>query len=296
MAKGWDGIEQQAQATAEARARFEQGFKPELKVNEKNPGPYIIRFLEQGPDVNNYPVHEYKVPNPNVRGGVSHRRFTCLSEVGQECPGCSAGMKVKRRGVYNVIQRQRPVFRKDKDGKAIYVNSEPIIDGHQDEVVIANVGGPTANMLRQLDGKMQGLMSRDFDVTFSGDSFQAWNITGALDGAGNSMATPMSEADMALAANKHNLDEYMKPPTFQEAAQIVAQYGGGSGGGGGSPAAASQAQAAAPANAFLAGAEVPAGAPVNTFAGAGAAPPTAPPAAETPPAAPPAQPVAQPQG
>lgn len=289
MAKGWNEIEQQAAATAEQRARYEAGFKPELRVGAKTPGPFIIRFCEQGPDVNNFPVHPYDVPDG--KGGTFSRRFTCRKEIGEDCPGCNAGMKLKRRGVYNVIQRQRPIFRKGQDGKAIYVNSEPIVDGAQDEVVIANVGGPTANMLRQLDGKMQGLMSRDFDVTFSGDTFQSWNITAVMDGAGNSMATPMSEADILLANAKHNLDEYMKPPSFQEAAQIVAQYGPASASGGHAPAQQHQAaQAAAPplGNDFLAGADLPPGVPPNTFGTVGAVPPAAPvaPAPATAPVAP----------
>lgn len=273
MAKGWDGIEQQAAATAEARARFAEGFKPELKVNPRNPGPYIIRFLEQGPDVNNFPVHEYKVPDQSVAGGFRHRRFTCLAEVGQQCPGCSAGMKVKRRGVYNVIQRNRPVFRKDKDGKAIYVNNEPIVDGYEDTVVIANVGGPTAEMLRKLDGKMGGLMSRDWELVYSGDSFQAWNITPVTDGAGNAMATPMSEADFKLAAEKHDLDAYMKPPDFQEAARIVAQFGGNSGAqttAPGAPQGGPQGQPAIPGaenNRFMQQGVAAPAAPVNTFGG-----------------------------
>ena len=72
MAKGFDLVEQQAQATQEARERFAQSLKPELRVNAKNPGPYTIRILEQGQDVNSYPVHEYKVPAPSVRGGFAY--------------------------------------------------------------------------------------------------------------------------------------------------------------------------------------------------------------------------------
>jgi hypothetical protein len=273
MAKGWQDIEAQTNALAEQRERFAAGFKPMLRVNNRNPGPFVIRFLEQGPDVNNYPVHEYKVPNPQVQGGFANRQFTCLSEAGQECPGCAAGLKVKRRGVFNVIQRQRPVFRKDKDGKAIYTNGQPIIDGYQDEVVIVNVGGPTAEMLRKMDGKFQGLMSRDFEVSYS--------------------------ADQQLAANKHDLDEFMKPPPFQEAAQLVAQYGNNSGArppAGAPPTGGPQGQPAAagapPQNSFLQGADLPPGAVQNTFGGA-AGPPAAQPVGEpvpAPAAAPPAAP------
>lgn len=180
-------------------------------------------------------------------------------------------MKVKRRGVYNVIQRNRPVLQKGADGKAIKVNGNYQIVGYRDEVVVANVGGPTAEMLRKADGDYHGLMCRDFDVTYTGDTFQAWDLKVVMDGAGNSSPTPMSDADQALAANKHDLDAYMKPPSIQEAARVVTLYGGNSG--------ASSQPAPAPvdpaaSNQFLAGATLPPG--VNAFGattGAPAAPP-----------------------
>jgi hypothetical protein len=291
MAKGWDGVQQQAAATAEARARAEQTFKPELKVNANSPGPFQIRFLEQGADVNNYPVHEYKIVDGNR---TLHKRFTCLSEINQECPGCKAGMKQKRRGVYNVIQRNRPVLRKGTDGKALKnPDGSYVVDGWQDQVVIANVGGPTAEMLRKADGDYRGLMGRDFIVQFSGDTFQAYDLKPVMDEFGNSGMTPLSENDQALMAQKHDLDAYMQPPSPQEAAQIVARYGNNSGAStpqgpppvGGVGGAQGNAGVAGSASGFLAGAAVPAGG-VNAFGAAAGVPPM-------PPQQPPAPPVQQ---
>lgn len=286
MAKGWDTVQQATEARQEQQQQFESQRKPTLKINQNNPGPIQIRFLEQGADVNNFKVHEYKVPDG--RGGFYNKRFTCLAEVNAECPGCRAGMKQKVRGVYNIIQRNRPILRRGTDGKALKnPDGSWIIDGYADEVVIADVGGPTAEMLRQLDGTSHGLMSRDFVVTFSGNQFQAWNVTAAMDAQGNSLATAMSEADMALAVSKHNIDEYMQPPSPQEAARIVAQYGGNSGASAnaGAPTPAQGNGMAAPqSNGFLTGAQLPAG---GAFAGAQqAAPPPvgAPPAPVQPPA------------
>jgi hypothetical protein len=268
MAKGWDAVEQQAKATQEARERAEATFLPELRVGAKNPGPFYGRFLEQGVDVNNYPVHDYKVPLPG--GGVGHRRFTCLTEVHMPCPGCAAGMKQKRRGVYNFIQRNRPVYRKGPDGKAIKDGAgQYITDGYEDAVVVVNVGGPTAEMLRKADADYRGLMCRDFQVTFSGDTFQSWDLKPIMDAAGNSGPTPMSENDQVLAAKKHDLDAYMKPPSLEEAQRIVNMYGGNSGA---SPVASAptppqgNAGQAGQASGFLAGANVPTG--VGTAFGA----------------------------
>lgn len=263
-----------------------------LIVNQKNPGPFVIRFLEQGPDVNHFPVHEYK--EPGTGGQWFNRNFTCLSEIGLDCPGCRAGMKRKERGVYNLIQRNRPIFRRDHEGKTMRdPGGNPYIDGYADAVVIANVGGPTSEMLRQADGQYQGLMSRDFVVTYSGNSFQAWNLSPAIDAQGNAIATPMSEADFQLAAAKHDLDKYMRPPQPQEAAQIVAKYGGNSG----VQTTQPQGQQAPPpvpgspqANQFLAGTPIPAG--VNAF---GLATGGVPPQPPTPQPAPPVYQQAPPQ-
>lgn len=222
MAKGWNEIEQQAQETAAARQRAKESYLPELRVNPKFPGPFHVRFLEQGPDVNNFPVHEYDVPGNT---GTFKKRFTCFVEIGQECPGCRAGMKTKRRGVFNLIQRSRPVLRKGTDGKALRDQVGGfIIDGYRDEVVVANVGGPTSEMLRKADADYYGLMSRDFQIVYSGDTFQAWTMTPVMDESGVSGPMAMSEADQAMAAAKHNLAQYMAPPSQQEATEIIAKY------------------------------------------------------------------------
>lgn len=217
--------------------------------------------------MNNFPIHEYKVPS-NGGGQPFTRRFTCLSEVNQICPGCAAGLKVKRRGVYNLIQRNRPVLQRGADKKVLKnPDGSYIVIGYQDEVVVANVGGPTAEMLRKADGQYHGLMSRDFVVQYSGETFQAWNIVPVMDEAGNAIATPMSEIDQALAAKKHDLDKYMKPPTPEEAQKIVMQYGQNSGAqqvapagmqqGGFVPPQGNAMQAPGAANQFLAGVPLP---------------------------------------
>jgi hypothetical protein len=259
MAKGFDRVEQATQAAQEQRERVAQNSKPQLFTSTVKPskggGPVNVRFLEQGQDVNNFNRHAYQVPGPN--GAFFHKQFTCLREAGQECPGCKAGLKLKLRGVFNIIQRNRPQLRKDKDGKAIKINDQYVVDGYQDEVVILDVPSTTAEAFRKIDNDYRGLMSRDFTLGESGSTFQPWDIRPAdVDGG----PQPMSEADVALMQTKrHNLDEFMKPPSAAEAQQIVNQYGGNSGQGGGGGYAGNGAQgnaAQAPqANGFLQGAD-----------------------------------------
>lgn len=223
MAQGWDRVEQTAQATAEQRARWADQSVPQLwlKSGESVTG----RFLEQGPEIHNYAVHEYTVPNPNNPAQPYRRNFTCLNdrEDGTPCPGCAAGMKRKIKGVFNLIQRNRPVLRKGQDGKAIKVNGQYITDGYQDDVVVWLVPSTTAEEVRKKDAAYNGLMTGDVTISKTGAQFQPYSIEPA-DIA--NFATPLSESDQALQAKKHDLDKFMAPPSFQEAAQIVAQHGG----------------------------------------------------------------------
>lgn len=286
MSKGWDRVEQATAAAQEARERAEQSRLPQLFTSAvkaaKGGHPVVIRFLEQGPDVNTFDRHEYQVPDN--RGGFYRRQFTCLREVKQECPGCSAGLKIKVRGVYNVIQRNRAVLRKDKDGRPIKDPSgNYIVDGHQDQVVIFDVPSTTAEELRKKDATYHGLMSRDLQLSESGSSFQPWTIEPADIDSG---PQPMSQGDQALAAHKHDIDAFMKPPSPAEAQQIVNQYGGNSGAQqnsapGGAVGPQGNATAAGAANGFLAG--VPAGTVQGSpYAAPSSAPAWAPPQPQTP--------------
>lgn len=289
MAKGDQKVEQTVQAQAEARERAMQQGLPQLKTGHvkaaRGGSPVTVRFLEQGEDKNSYDIHEFQVPDG--KGGFYRRQYTCLREApwrNSECPMCAAGVKTKLRGVYNVIQRQRPVFRKDKDGRAMKdPQGNYITDGYEDAVVILNVPSTTAAEIVNKDGAYKGLMSRDITLSDSGNTFQPWAIEPADVG---SPGTPLSENDMALAAKKHNLDEFMKPPTPQEAAQVVFAYGGNSGASPNAqvPMASPQGTAnqAGQASGFLAGAQVPAGAPAGSAFGAAQQP--APPAASPVPA------------
>lgn len=228
-----------------------------------------MRFLEQGNDgpdaVNAYDMHEYKVPDARARGGAFTKRFTCFKDTAfgnpnAQCPGCSAGLPIKVRAAYNLIQRERPILRKDKDGKVIKnPDGSYIVDGYADEVVFWEVANTTANMIRQKDNKYHGLMSRDLAIGLSGDSFQPYTVEPADIDSG---PQAMSDEDRALAARKKNLDEVFAPSSVQEAAQIVAKYGANSGANStaqGIPSAVSGAQT----NPMMAGVQLPPGAAIS---------------------------------
>lgn len=281
MAQGTSKIQAHAAAAQEARERAQQSTLPQLYTSHvkaaKGGKPAIVRFLEQGEEIHSYDRHEYQVPDN--RGGFYRRQFTCLKESPwnqPECPGCQAGLKIKLRGVYNLIQRGRAVLRRGPDNKPIKgPDGKYLVDGYQDQVVILDVPSTTATVLTDKDGKYHGLMSRDLLLSDSGETFQPWSIEPADIDSG---PQPMSQNDLVLMAQKHDLDAFMKPPSFDEALQIVRQYGGNSGAnnnGGGQAYTGPQgnAQATGSANGFLAGAQNPQvpGAPAGAFGAAAAA-------------------------
>lgn len=260
--RGQDRVAQETQARQERQKQFDQGAenKTWLKEGEAK----IFRFCEQGPDLHNFAVHPYKI---RTKKGIGTRNFVCLNdkEDGTACPGCE-GLDRKIRGVYNVIERDRPMLRKGQDGKAVRDGQGNfIVDGHQDAVVIWDVGSITAEAVRQLDGDWKGLMSRDFKVSRnSGSSFQPYVFTPVMNDAGDAVATPMSEADLQLVQQKHDLEEVWAPPTYQEAARLVAQSNAVQGapqqGGGQAPqqqTSQGEQPVQEPVNPYLAGAQAP---------------------------------------
>jgi hypothetical protein len=218
MGKGWGAVEEAAAAQGQAGE-----YLPRFTMSEQNQGPKQIRILEQGQEVHTYPVHDYKIQG---QGGVQHRQFTCQDEYNLPCPGCAIGLKKKVRTVLNVIERNRPQVKKGPDGFALRVNGpgsalvfEP--EG-KDEVVVASVGQPTGNMLREKDAHWKGLMTRDWVIKYSGDKMQAWFMEPA--DPTNAAGEPASENDKHLFANaKHDLNAVMLT-TPDEAAEIVRKY------------------------------------------------------------------------
>lgn len=264
MSRGWDRVEQEhAEQQARKEAFDAKGGGHALYSShiKQAPGQEItVRFLEQGQEVNVFDQHQYKVPDVNARGGSRLKRFTCFKEIGvNDCPGCIAGLPIKPRTVFNLIQRGRPILRKDNEGKALKDQSgNYLVEGYADDVVYWEVANTTANMIRKCDNEFRGLMSRDLKIGISGDNFQPYTLMPVDIDSGTQ---PMSETDMALAAKKHDLDKIYAPPTVQEAASIVARYGANSGATstqGQMPVALGQQVAPNP---MMAGVTVPAGSP-----------------------------------
>lgn len=265
MSKGWTLVQQEAQAQ-ESRKETSASFGSELtsKQIKQAPGALVtVRFCEQGNEgehaINVFPRHEYNVPDSRAtKTGHFVKRFTCFKEIDPncDCVGCRAGLKIAYRTVFNLIQRNRPVLRKDKDGKAIRnPDGSYIVEGTMDDIVFWECANTTADYLRGFDNKYGGLMSRDFELAWTGASFQPYSLMPAdVDGG----PQPMSDEDRALLAKRHDLDKIFAPPTVQEASSYVAKYGANSGANSTSQGIPNATQAAQQ-NPMLAGATLPPG-------------------------------------
>lgn len=263
MARGWDPVEQDAVAARERQERFDATSNVQMlrlkQVKEGAPGaggPIIVRFLEQGPDVNSFVRHIFKKPDARAKSGFFEQLETCLTEINQQCPACAAGIPTKRRGAYNLIQRQRAVYRKGADGKPVKdANNNYSTDGYADAVVVFDCSNTSANVIRRADNDFRGLMSREIAISFTGDNKNPYAISPADIDSGPQQ---MSDADRALAVHRYDLDKIFAPPSAHDMASLIAKYGANSG------ATQSHIPSAAPpaaANPYLAGAQLPSGSP-----------------------------------
>src|SRR6185436_11633459 len=212
-------------------------------------GPLVVRFCEQDQDVNSYERHPITRP-----GNKYPDLYTCLSEIGVDCPACRGGVKSTRKGAYNLIVRNRAVLRKGSDGKVIKNNDGSfIVDGYADQLVVWECSNTTANVLRRADHDFKGLMSRDLALSYTGDDKNPYAVAPVDIDSG---PQPMSDEDAAMAAKKYDLDKVFKPPTQEEMADLVRRYGANSGASG--PVQGMPSSIPVANNPYAVGAQIPA--------------------------------------
>lgn len=213
MPKGMQGVRE---AIQDIERRKSQGGTGDGRLWFKLPrdgDSAVVRFLEQGEDVNWAWMHEL----PPRQGQNWGDTIPCRDQnmTGEPCPGCQQGKPRTFEGYINLIWRDAPVFKKDAEGNFEKDgNGRKIVVGTKDQVAVWN-SGPT--VFEELDGKdvtYKGLMSRDFRVTRRGIQF---NTRYVIEPANPDQGpTEMSAADKELAANKYDLTGDVTPPPFEE--------------------------------------------------------------------------------
>lgn len=179
----------------------------------------VIRFLEQGDDVQWAWVHECPAEQGRKWGGST----PCLNQDGrgQACPGCELGAKRKIAGWINIIMRDADVYEKDADGRAIKnpLTQQFNVIGQADQVFVWQGGSRVFTTLGQKDRSFKGLMSRDFEVIRTGEGLGTnYSIEPADVDSG---PQPMSKADLKLAAAKPDTKKFTLPESYDIAKQLL---------------------------------------------------------------------------
>lgn len=229
MPSGVDAFRRKVQRKEEQKAQFESsspsgGMGADLFSIKANQYA-IVRFLEQGEDITFADVH--RIPIPKKAGGFWFKDFVCLDTMddGTPCPACQSGnedvRKRSTRGFVNLIWREGPVYQKDEKGYQVKApGGGYVITGRADAVFLWKCSWTVLEMLREKDGKWQGLMSRDAEVKRTGSTMQdtAYFVEPQQIDAG---AQPMLVADLALAENKYDVRAMTTPLSYAELAHVI---------------------------------------------------------------------------
>jgi hypothetical protein len=194
-----------------------------------------IRPLEQDEDFVTYYVH--RLPQQGNR----FPQIPCLDQSARPsgriaCPGCEEGIKRSFKFALNLIHRDAPVPVRDKDNKVVKENGKiRFKDGvREDQVKVWTSGIQVAESLDHLNSKYGGLTTMDFDVSRRGVKLDTvYTILPA------GQKTPLSDKDKKLAAAKFDLNQFKKPPEYDQFYSY--QGGGGGGNANGSPPTVSEA-------------------------------------------------------
>ena len=170
-------------------------------------GSAIVRFLEEGDEVNCAWVHAVPVAGRKVPFKVPCRDQDDEGRrnLGVDCPGCEKDYDLKFRGVINLIWRDAPISEKDGD--------RWVTVGHEDTVAVWDQGINVFEELQEKDIVYKGLTSRDFRIKRKGSGFDTTYSIEPADPDGGPQ--PMSEADKELAEDKFNLDEFVVPQSYE---------------------------------------------------------------------------------
>lgn len=200
-------------------------FSPVFKLKLPNDGDTaVIRILEQGEEVFGYWYHNFSHID-KVNGWRTN--FPCLDQddEGVPCPGCREGLPRKFRGLFNVIWRNGPKFKRDDDGRAVKDKSgDLVVEGYEDQVAVWETGPEVFKTLGNKDVKYKGLASRDLEVTREGLKLDTkYQIEPADLDAG---VTKLSAADKKLVeSSRYDLEAVAQFVDADAANKIITNYG-----------------------------------------------------------------------
>ena len=234
MPRGLEGIRKWS-ADVEARRNAGGGGAGALWFKVAPDEETTVRFLEQNDDLAYAYMHE--IP---VEGRQWGRPIPCCDQDmdGTPCPGCEREMARKFSGYINVIWEDAPVFKRDENGKMIRdTQGDPVVLSHKPQVAIWSSGIKLFEQLDEINTNYRGLSSRRFKIKRKGKGFDTKYYISPVDV--DSGPQEMSDDEKKLASEKYDLNEYIKPKSYED---FVKELEGRNGGGGVSGDAVQQAQ------------------------------------------------------
>lgn len=228
MPRGFSGVRQ---TSAELEARRSAGSGPNaLWFRLADGEEAIVRFLEEGEGI--FWCHQHEVP---IEGRQFGRDVTCCNQEndGTPCPGCEADLPRKFKGFVNLIWDEAPIFKRDKDGKMVKdSDNDPIVVGTKPQVAVWGSGIRLFEELEELNTDYKGLRSRKFKVKRKGKKLDTkYHISPAEVDSGPQGFT---KTEKELEGKKYDLNEFIKPPSYQEFQKQMGQVPQNNNGDGGS--------------------------------------------------------------
>lgn len=226
---GLGTVKQIADEQKERQKSYGGGGK--LFVKFPDSAEVIIRPLEDSVDVKWAYFHEMAKP-PGRQYGDKKACLDKDSDGSVACPGCEEGAKRMIQCFANVIWRNAPIAKRDKDKKIMRdtATGDVIIERYADAVGVWRFSQTVGGMLEGKDRRFKGITSRDWVVVRTGSGFDTEYSVEPADPDGGPQ--PLNAADRELVKSKPDLSEMIRPPGYPEMQRLLKVPGGGGGGGG----------------------------------------------------------------
>lgn len=212
MPKGYEGAEKTGKSTG--GMGFIKKPKGQRYFSLKDGQQAIIRPLVQAQDIEW--VNQWKTPpKPGFQYGEKLNKIDQFED-GTPDPGYAANLKQTWSCYIPLIWRNAPQFQKNPDGTFVKdANDNRIPNGFADAVAIWETTYKVYESLKELEGKYQGIMSRDWQVKRLGaDKSTVYMFMPA-----DPMAPPsqLSPQDIGLAQRERpDIAPLVRIPTFDE--------------------------------------------------------------------------------
>jgi hypothetical protein len=167
MPRGLSKIRQINEENAAKKRAYEEGGGGSRYLTLQDGESAIVRFLDQGEDVEFFWMHEL----PKQPGESFPKRTPCLDQEDQgiACPGCLRGAKRSSQICIPVIWYNAPKFQRDKDNKLVKgADNQPIVVGTEDTVAVWKRGPTDGGRLEYLNNDHGGLVPHKFKIMRQG--------------------------------------------------------------------------------------------------------------------------------